>query len=175
MKKTGIKPNEGATMDLDEIRRLIDLGEKKGLAEIEVEKSGVRVRIKYHRGTEFIQVEPSRVAANPGAPAESRVPAPEVTPPGTAPASPAAEATDKDHYTVRSPIVGTFYASPDPNSPPFVKVGDRVKSGEVLCIVEAMKLMNEIESEVSGELIKVYVENAQPVEYGEPLFAIRVS
>lgn len=175
MKKTPIRPSEVAAMDLDEIRRLIDLGEKKGLAEFEVEKSGVRVRIKYNRGTELIQVEPTRVAANPGTPAESRALTPETAPLGTAHEPAQVDTVDKDHFMVKSPIVGTFYASPDPNSPPFVKVGDRVKTGEVLCIVEAMKLMNEIESEVSGELIKVYVENAQPVEYGEPLFAIRVS
>lgn len=75
---------------------------------------------------------------------------------------------------MKSPIVGTFYASADPQSPPFVKVGDRVKIGQVLCIVEAMKLMNEIESEVAGEIIKVFVQNTQPVEYSENLFAIRM-
>jgi acetyl-CoA carboxylase biotin carboxyl carrier protein len=174
MKKPAIKPNEAATMDLDEIRRLIDLGEKKGLSEFEVEKSGVRVRIKYNRGTEFIPVSPAGVAVNPGVPAEGSVQRTE-NPASAAPLHPVPEeAEDRERFVVKSPIVGTFYASPDPNSPPFVKVGDRVKSGQVLCIVEAMKLMNEIESEVSGELIKVYVENAQPVEYGEPLFAIRV-
>jgi acetyl-CoA carboxylase biotin carboxyl carrier protein len=175
MKKTVAKPNEVAAMDLDEIRRLIDLGEKKGLSEFEVEKSGVRVRIKYNRGAEFIQVSPGGVTANPGVPAEGPVPTAQ-NPVSTAPLQPVPEESDdKARYVVKSPIVGTFYASPDPNSPSFVKVGDRVKVGQVLCIVEAMKLMNEIESEVSGELIKVYVENAQPVEYGEPLFAIRVS
>ncbi|MBZ5536058.1 MAG: acetyl-CoA carboxylase biotin carboxyl carrier protein [Acidobacteriia bacterium] len=162
-------------MDMDEIRRLIDLGEKKGLSEFEVEKSGVRVRIKYSRGAEFIRVPPGGVATNPGVPVEGLVQSAENSV-STAPLPPVPEELeDKERYVVKSPIVGTFYASPDPTAPSFVKVGDRVKAGQVLCIVEAMKLMNEIESEVSGELIKVYVENAQPVEYGEPLFAIRVS
>lgn len=174
MKKTAGKPNEVAAMDLDEIRRLIDLGEKKGLSEFEVEKSGVRVRIKYNRGAEFIHPAPASVTPNPGVPAEGFVQGAE-SPVSTPPLLPVPEdAEDKERFVVKSPIVGTFYAAPDPNSPAFVKVGDRVKAGQVLCIVEAMKLMNEIESEVSGELIKVYVENAQPVEYGEPLFAIRV-
>ena len=175
MKKTAIRPNDTAAMDLDEIRRLIDLGEKKGLAEFEVEKSGVRVRIKYNRGTEVIQVATQTAASNPGAFSEHHVTAPEPSLNRVVVESEPAEAGDKDHFTVRSPIVGTFYASPDPNSAPFVKVGDRVKAGEVVCIVEAMKLMNEIESEVAGELLKVFVENGQPVEYNEPLFAIRVS
>lgn len=175
MKKTVVKPNEVAAMDLDEIRRLIDLGEKKGLSEFEVEKSGVRVRIKYNRGAEYIQVSPAGAAANPGIPAEGFAPATENSVSAAPQLAVPEEAEDKERFVVKSPIVGTFYASPVPNSPPFVKVGDRVKAGQVLCIVEAMKLMNEIESEVSGELIKVYVENSQPVEYGEPLYAIRVS
>ena len=83
-------------------------------------------------------------------------------------AKPAADGT-----LVKSPIVGTFYRSPDPNSPPFVSVGDRVKVGQVLCIIEAMKLMNEIEAEVAGEVVKVHHENGQPVQYGEPLFTVR--
>ncbi len=89
------------------------------------------------------------------------------------PAAPVSIEEDKNIFLVRSPIVGTFYASPDPQSPPFVKMGDQVKTGQILCIVEAMKLMNEIESEVSGEVVKIFVQNAQPVEYGESLFAVR--
>ncbi len=170
MKKTTKKPIESSEMDMREIQRLIELGEKKGLAEFEVEKAGVRIRVKYVRDASVVQYLPS--GSLPGPVVGS--PAPDVA--GAGPAKPAAvQEEDKDLSFVKSPIVGTFYAAPDPNSPPFVKVGDRVKPGQVLCIVEAMKLMNEIESEVSGEIVKVLVENAQPVEYGEPLFAIRVS
>jgi len=86
---------------------------------------------------------------------------------------PAAEALPSNAHVVRSPIVGTFYAAPSPDAEPFVRVGDRVRVGQVLCIVEAMKLMNEIESDVAGTVLQVYPKNAQPVEYGEPLFAIR--
>jgi len=92
--------------------------------------------------------------------------------------TPAAEATAEDaeasgDSAVPSPIVGTFYRAPDPNSPPFVNVGDRVRVGQVLCIIEAMKLMNEIEAEVAGEIVKIHPENGQPVQYGDPLFTIR--
>ena len=92
--------------------------------------------------------------------------------PSTAGAAPA-EAEASDVTIVKSPIVGTFYRSPDPNSPPFVDVGDRVRVGQVLCIIEAMKLMNEIEAEVAGEVVKVHRDSGQPVQYGEPLFTVR--
>jgi acetyl-CoA carboxylase biotin carboxyl carrier protein len=85
----------------------------------------------------------------------------------------AAAAPESDGTLVRSPIVGTFYRSPDPNSPPFVSVGDAVKVGQVLCIIEAMKLMNEIEAEMAGEVTRIHPENGQPVQYGDPLFTIR--
>src|SRR4029079_9802404 len=90
-----------------------------------------------------------------------------------APAAAADSAVPVDSHVIKSPIVGTFYASPSPDAEPFVRVGDRVRVGQLLCIVEAMKLMNEIESDVAGTVLQVYPKNAQPVEYGEPLFAIR--
>ncbi len=93
--------------------------------------------------------------------------------PASATPAAAAEETPSDLTLVKSPIVGTFYRSPDPSSEPFVSVGDRIKVGQVLCIIEAMKLMNEIEAEVSGEIVKVHHENGQPVQYGEPLFTVR--
>lgn len=159
-------------MDMGEMQRLIDLGEKNGLAELEVEKSGVRVRIKYTRDN------PMAPAASPATlvHASSTPVASSASQPATAAAPPVETPSweeDKDVFLVKSPIVGTFYGAADPQSPPFVKVGDRVKVGQVLCIVEAMKLMNEIESDVAGEIIKVFVQNAQPVEYSENLFAIR--
>src|SRR5688500_20097485 len=95
------------------------------------------------------------------------------TAPAAAPPPAPAEAPDASLLVVKSPIVGTFYRAPDPNSPPFVNVGDRVRVGQVLCIIEAMKLMNEIEAEAAGEVVKVHHESAQPVQYGDPLFTIR--
>ena len=173
MKKTPSKAAETTSMDMDEIQRLIELGDKKGLAEFEVEKCGVRVRIKYARDTTFLPY-PAPVVSMPGV--EAGEPRTSGRPSTAAPAdSSLAEAEERDLFMVKSPIVGTFYAAPDPNSPSFIKIGDTVKVGQVLCIVEAMKLMNEIESEVAGEVVKVLVQNAQPVEYGEPLFAIRES
>ncbi len=171
MKKTSSgKPVESTPMDMEEVRRLIDLGEMKGLAEFEIEKAGVRVRIKYARDVAVTQV----VAPPPASGASNPTPR---SSPATSSAPPPSEidVQDKNLFQVKSPIVGTFYASSDPNSPPFVKVGDHVKPGQVLCIVEAMKLMNEIESDVEGEIVKVLVENSQAVEYGEPLFSIRTS
>lgn len=171
MKKTPSKAVETAAMDREEIRRLIELGDTKGLAEFEVEKAGVRVRIKYNRETAVIQYAPPV----PAAPAAPRTATPEMNSSAAVAAAPAPRVEDKNIFLVKSPIVGTFYAASDPQSPPFVKVGDRVKTGQVLCIVEAMKLMNEIESEVAGEVVKVLAQNSQPVEYGEALFEIRTS
>ena len=107
----------------------------------------------------------ARAAAEPGA--ATPPPGPEAPPPATEVAPPA------DAHVVNSPIVGTFYAAPNPDAKPYARVGDRVEQGQVLCIVEAMKLMNEIESDVDGVVLEIYPQNAQPVEYGEPLFAIR--
>jgi acetyl-CoA carboxylase biotin carboxyl carrier protein len=90
-----------------------------------------------------------------------------------APVAPAVAEPAEDGTVVKSPIVGTFYRSPDPNAPSFVSVGDKVKAGQILCIIEAMKLMNEIESELAGEVVKIHPENGQPVQYGDPLFTIR--
>jgi acetyl-CoA carboxylase biotin carboxyl carrier protein len=103
------------------------------------------------------------------APPASAPPAPSAPPAAPAPA----EVADASLVVVKSPIVGTFYRAPDPNSAPFVNVGDRVRVGQVLCIIEAMKLMNEIEAEVAGEIVKVHHESGQPVQYGDPLFTIR--
>lgn len=159
-------------MDMNEIRQLIDLGDKKGLAEFEVEKSGVRVRIKYNREAHIVQYA-LPTPTLPANPTSTQNQSPVIS---AAPQEASAVGIDVENlHVVKSPIVGTFYAASDPKSLPFVKVGDHVKPGQVLCIVEAMKLMNEIESEVSGEVVKILVQNAQPVEYGEALFAIRVS
>jgi acetyl-CoA carboxylase biotin carboxyl carrier protein len=131
------------------------------LGELEVESEGFRVRVK--GGEVAVGRAPGAEAANPAA-APTAAPA---VPPPPAPA-PAEEL-----HVVTSPIVGTFYAAPSPDAPPFVAVGDRVRKGQVLCIVEAMKLMNEIESDADGVVAEIHPRNAQPVEYGEALFSLR--
>ncbi len=164
-------------MNLKEIRELIEFLKAQDIAEFELERGDVKVRIK--RGGEaaphlpearYIAMHPAPPPApNGSGPAAAASSAPgiaAVTPPAEAPAA-------EELHTVRSPIVGTFYEAPSPGAPPFVKPGDTVLVGQVLCIVEAMKLMNEIESDVAGEIVKRLVSNGQPIEYGQPLFAIR--
>jgi acetyl-CoA carboxylase biotin carboxyl carrier protein len=148
-------------MNQKEIRELIEFLIEKDVAEFELERGDVKLRIR--RG--------QMVAAAP--PVASQFPS---AASGSAPARPAAapaSAEEEGLYLLKSPIVGTFYQSPSPDAPPFVKPGDRVQQGQVICIVEAMKLMNEIESDVAGEIVKPLVTNGQPVEYGQPLFSIR--
>jgi acetyl-CoA carboxylase biotin carboxyl carrier protein len=143
-----------------EIRRLADLLRDYGLTEVEVEREGVRIRLRR---------EPAPAAPVPAGPGV-RGPAP---PAGTTPVVSAEPATDEAHVlTIEAPMVGTFYRAASPDAPPFVRDGDRVKKGQVVCIIEAMKLMNEIESKVAGRVVKVLVENTQPVEYGQPLFLL---
>jgi len=141
-----------------EIRRLADLLREYGLTEIEIEREGVRVRLR--RELAGPVAAPTAAAAS-AAPAQAE---------SVASAMPAA--SQAHLLTIESPMVGTFYRAPSPDAQPFVREGDRVKKGQVVCIVEAMKLMNEIESKVAGRVMKVLVENAQPVEYGQPLFLL---
>jgi acetyl-CoA carboxylase biotin carboxyl carrier protein len=164
------------TMNQKELKELIEFLIEKDIAEFELERGDVKVRIKRAAG-HSADARDSRyfvtAAAPPAAPetgvalAASTSPAPPVTPPQAAPAA------EETLHMVRSPIVGTFYEAPSPGAPPFVKPGDAVETGQVLCIVEAMKLMNEIESDVAGEIVKKLVANGQPIEYGQELFAIR--
>ena len=155
-------------MNQKELKELIEFLIEKDITEFELERGDVKVRIK--RG-------PAE-AASP-APAERIItvhPAPSAPLHiQSSPTTPAAEPArvQEDLHMVRSPIVGTYYESPSPGSPPFVKPGDMVEAGQVLCIVEAMKLMNEIEADVAGEVVKMLVANGQPIEYGQELFAIR--
>jgi acetyl-CoA carboxylase biotin carboxyl carrier protein len=143
-----------------ELRRLADLLREYGLSEIEVEREGVRVRLRRELAPTVVARADSVVAAPPVAAAGSPVVA-------------AAPAASEAHLlTIEAPMVGTFYRAPSPDAPPFVRDGDRVKKGQVVCIIEAMKLMNEIESKVAGRVVKVLVENTQPVEYGQPLFLL---
>ena len=152
-------------MNLKEIKELVEFLIEKDVAEFELERGDVKVKIK--RG------QPAALYAPAPSPASHFSPASSVLAPAAAAASAPAEAVEEELHLVKSPIVGTYYESPSPGSPPFIKPGDRVTQGQVLCIVEAMKLMNEIESDVAGELVKILVSNGQPVEYGQPLFAVR--
>ncbi len=173
-KNSGEGPAAESSVDLgipfDQIRALIDLLEERGLEEFELEREGVRIRIK-RRGA---PAAPAPVFASYGPPANNQAPASEARI-GQAASSGAAEEEAGEAHVIKSPIVGTFYAAPRPDAPPFVRLGDAVEVGQVLCVVEAMKLMNEIEADVAGEIVRIYGENGQPVEYGEPLFALRPS
>lgn len=152
-------------IDMDWLKRLIRLVEESDIDSLEVERLTTRVRIRK---------SPAVTGGNPVAqvsgPADRSVAEPAQGPAAETPAEP--PATSEDLHEIHSPMVGTFYRSPSPEAPPFVSVGDRVEEGGTLCILEAMKLMNELESEVSGVVREISVENAEPVEYGQLLFRI---
>ena len=160
-------------MEFDEINRILEMMREHELNEFELEREGFKIRIK--KGT------PVTAGASFAAPVVQQAgPSPQQAPAGTPP--PPLEAVpnpeqlpsdEVDFAIVKSPIVGTFFRAAEPGAPPFVDVGTTVKKGEVLCIIEAMKLMNEIDSEYDGEIVKIYIENGQPVQYGERLFAIK--
>ncbi len=169
------EPSVGS-WNLKEICELIDVLVQREIGEFELEKGGVRIRIK--RGNSHAEPAGHSGLMNQVPPAWSPVPSPPPPAPAASPV-PAAEGeqteTAEEVHIIKSPIVGTFYAAPAPNAPPFVNVGDTVQVGQALCIIEAMKLMNEIESDVAGDIIRVYAENGEPVEYGQSLFAIKPS
>jgi acetyl-CoA carboxylase biotin carboxyl carrier protein len=162
-------------MNQKELKELIDFLIEKDISEFELERGDVKVRIK--RGgetaapviTHAVPMAAMPIAAQPAQASPSAA----ATSASASPSAPSAAAAEEQLHTVKSPIVGTFYEAPGPGALPFVKPGDQVAAGQVLCIIEAMKLMNEIESDTSGEVVKVLVSNGQPVEYGQPLFAIR--
>jgi acetyl-CoA carboxylase biotin carboxyl carrier protein len=158
-------------MNQKELKELIDFLVERDIAEFELERGDVKVRVKRGAQVRVAHVESSPAISIPPALAALQADVPSA-PPVPAAAPPAAPAEEELHI-VKSPIVGTFYEAPAPGAPPFVKPGDAVEAGQVLCIIEAMKLMNEIESDVAGEVVKRLVANNQPVEYGQPLFAIR--
>ena len=157
-------------MTLDEIKRLIEFIRAQDLTEFELEQDGVKIRIKSNAAHDHVPILPASPMVHPHAPAASGLA-------GVGAGAPAIAVAGEEEGTelaiVKSPIVGTFYRASDPEAKPFFDVGDTVKKGEVLCIIEAMKLMNEIDSEYDGEIVNVYVENGQPVQYGERLFAIK--
>ena len=163
-------------MNLKELKELIEFLIEKEIAEFELERGDVKVKIKRAGEHGAHGHAEARFFAVPAAPAVSPeiaavpVVAPAAAGPGPSAPPPAAE---EGLHTVKSPIVGTFYEAPSPGAPPFVKAGDTVEVGQVLCIVEAMKLLNEIESDVAGEIVKKLASNGQPIEYGQELFVIR--
>jgi acetyl-CoA carboxylase biotin carboxyl carrier protein len=157
-------------MDLEDIRQILDLVREHELAEFELERDGLKVRIR-KAGGQVTFVAPAAPAVSIGAPAPTAV-APAAVVPAAAPVD---AAKSVDLAIIKSPIVGTFYRAPEPGAPNFVEVGDTVRKGQVLCIIEAMKLMNEIECDTDGEVAVVHVENGRPVQFGDRLYSIKVS
>jgi acetyl-CoA carboxylase biotin carboxyl carrier protein len=170
-----------ASINMSELRELIDLITENGLTSFELEREGFRVKVG--RGT-LIEEQPVQAPLLPGggdrqlAAGAAVQGSPARSIPTSAPSHPGAQAeeaasVDQDLHIITSPIVGTFYRSPSPSSDSFVRIGSQVEHNTVVCIIEAMKLMNEIQAETKGEVVKIYVENAQAVEYGQPLFGIK--
>ena len=173
-------------MNLKEIKDLIELVNDKGFAEFEIERQGFRLRISRFKESnpQVIQPAPAPIIISSAIPT-----APEILAAGAQrglmeagfPPRPSAVSSNVDEsgsaqpelHIIKSPIVGTYYSAPSPTSEPFVRIGDRIEPDTVVCIIEAMKLMNEIQAEVSGDILKIYVENGQPVEYGQALFGVR--
>ena len=159
-------------MDLKDIQNLIKFVAKSGASEVKLETDDVKITIKTggeeRETTTYVQQVPvsAPVAQAPAAPVAPQAPAA----PATTEATPAAD--DSKYITVKSPIIGTLYRKPSPDKPVFVEVGQNIKEGDVLCIIEAMKLFNEIESEVSGKIVKVLVDDSSPVEFDQPLFLV---
>jgi len=154
-------------MDIKQIQELIRFVAKSGVNEVAIEQEDFKITIKTNQAPTYV------TATLPAAAPVHAAPAPTAAPAEAAPAAAAAPVADTTNYiTVRSPMIGTFYRSASPEKPLFVNVGDEIKPGDVLCIIEAMKLFNEIESEVSGRIVKILVDNASPVEYDQPLFLV---
>ena len=158
---------------LEELRELVEFLKANGIAEFDMDQDDLKVRIKF-AGEPAVGggLDLNQLSRLMGSAPVTAAPAVAASGSGSAAEGLAAELEEKLHE-VKSPIVGTFYESPSPGAPPFVKIGDQVEMGQVLCIVEAMKLMNEIEADVAGEVVKRIATSGQPVEYGQPLFAIR--
>ena len=161
-------------LTFEQIKELIELVSERDLSAFELERSGFRLRIDGRSIAQEAAASAPAAAPAPASPAATPPPSP--APAAASPAGPEA-AAEAGHppgtHVLSSPIVGTFYRAPAPEADPYVEVGGRARKGQVLCIVEAMKLMNEIESDVDGVVLEIYPKNAQPVEFGEPLFAIR--
>jgi acetyl-CoA carboxylase biotin carboxyl carrier protein len=156
-------------MDFDEINRILDMMREHELSEFELERENFKIRLRKHGAGQWVAAAPPHVV-------QAAAPIPGMAPAGTpAAGTPVFAAADEEMElaVVKSPIVGTFYRASEPAAKPYAEVGDTVKKGQVLCIIEAMKLMNEINAEIDGEVVKIYVENGHAVQYGERLFAIK--
>jgi len=165
------------TINVEQLKQILNLVREHDLSELEIEQEGLRVKVRKD-GAGGVVVQPAGAAATDAAAAPAMPAATSsVMAPGAAATIPTSlqgdAQSDVELAVVKSPIVGTFYRSPEPGAAAFVDIGTTVKKGQVLCIIEAMKLMNEIDSEYDGEVVNVYVESGQPVQYGERLFAIR--
>jgi acetyl-CoA carboxylase biotin carboxyl carrier protein len=157
-------------MNLDDIKQLLELVREHDLTEFELEQDGLKMRVRKAGQDVIVSHAPAPVVHH--APAPVAMPA---APASAAPAAPAPVDEGTPLAVIKAPIVGTVYRAPEPGARPFAEVGTMVKKGQVLCIIEAMKLMNEIESDVDGEVVGVYVDNGQPVQFGDRIFTIRVS
>ncbi len=176
-KPTPSSNSKAGGVNLSEVERLLGFMDQHGLEEFEYERNGIRIRLKRpsasHPSLSRTMSLPEIVVSGAGGAGEATAePAASKTSHSAARQTASEAAISEDLHVVKSPIVGTFYGSASPGADPFVTVGATVESGQVLCIIEAMKLMNEIESDVAGEVVRIFVENGQPVEYGEPLFGI---
>jgi acetyl-CoA carboxylase biotin carboxyl carrier protein len=159
-------------LSFEQIKELVELVARHRLGGLELERSGFKLSIAAQPMADGASPGAAAVRSAGSAPAAAPAPVPASAAPAAAP-PPVQSGPPAGASVLTSPIVGTFYAAPAPDAEPFVRVGDRVRAGQVLCIVEAMKLMNEIESDADGTIVEIYPKNAQPVEFGEPLFAIR--
>jgi acetyl-CoA carboxylase biotin carboxyl carrier protein len=159
-KTAGKKSGSDRSYDIEEIRDLADLFEERGLTEFEFENENIRVRLSKMAAVPMMHSFPQQVSAPPA-------------PTASEPSQSAEAAPETDLFKITSPIVGTFYRASGPDKDPYVSEGSRVTPDTVVCIVEAMKLMNEIQAETTGEVVEIYADNGQPVEYGQPLFGIR--
>jgi acetyl-CoA carboxylase biotin carboxyl carrier protein len=160
--------------DMQDLKELIEFLRQYQVAEFDLDRGDIKIRLKFNQpeGSAVGFSDLARALASaPATAASGRAPA--ATSSSAPPAAPASPEAREDLHVVKSPIVGTYYGSPSPGAPPFVSPGDQVEKGQVICIVEAMKLMNEIEADASGEVVKCFVSNGQPIEFGQPLFSIR--
>ena len=159
-------------MDIKQIQELVKLVNKTNIGEITIEEDGVKITIKQQKPAKQEIYAGSSFQALPQASPATAAPAPSAQPAAEKPAAPAADKPADNLITIKSPMIGTFYRQPGPDKPTFVNVGDEVAPGKVVCIIEAMKLFNEIESEIAGKIVKVLVDDASPVEYDQPLFLV---
>jgi acetyl-CoA carboxylase biotin carboxyl carrier protein len=160
--------------DIADLKQLIEFLKEYQVAEFDLDRGDLKIRLKFNQPQTNATADLARLLASAPHSVAQHGPSAVAVPPPAAPEAPPADAEASLHM-VKSPIVGTFYGSPSPGAPPFVSPGDRVEKGQVICIIEAMKLMNEIESDASGEILKCLVSNGQPIEFGQPLFSVRTA